>query len=177
MYEDAQKLYEGDEKAISDVTDKEKLAWLGEGGLVPEVNSGIQTMSDKIADKGGFVPTCKEAFGDLGTATKEYEGDLNDLAIAAGIDLPGIKEGLDPIATALSGLIESNDDLLARMGLELDAIAKLKLALEGLLKVYGDVFDMAKDAAEAANEYLQTQQLIAAQEAAAAAAQKAKEDA
>ena len=177
MYEDAQKLYEGDEKAISDVTDKEKLAWLGEGGLVPEVNSGIQTMSDKIAGEGGFAPTCKEAFGDLGTATKEYEGDLNDLAAAAGLNLSSVKEGLDPIAVELSGLIESNDALLDRMGLELEAIFNLKTALEELLGIYSKVMEEANKATEAANEYLQTQQLIAAQAAAEAERLKAIKDA
>jgi len=38
-------------------------------------------MTDKIAGEGGFIPSCEEAFHKAEEATKQYESEINAMAI------------------------------------------------------------------------------------------------
>jgi hypothetical protein len=55
--------------------------------LVPEWDSGIQIMMNKIVEEGGFIPSTQDAFEKLHQATRDYEEELEQMAEIAGISL------------------------------------------------------------------------------------------
>ena len=120
------------------------------GSIVPQWETAVQAMADKIIGEGGFFPVCSEAFTKLDEATQEYETGLTTLQEAAGQSAEAIKNGLDPVIEKTQQLVKDNDELIETYNKELEAIRGVINELEILKAKYGEAFDAANKAAEAA---------------------------
>ena len=118
--------------------------------IVPQWETAVQAMADKIIGEGGFFPTCAEAFTRLDEATQEYETGLATLQEVAGQSAKAIKNGLDPVIEKTQQLVKDNDMLIDTYNKELEAIRGVINELEILKAKYGEAFDAANKAAEAA---------------------------
>ena len=120
------------------------------GSVVPQWETAVQAMADKIIGEGGFFPVCSEAFTKLDEATQEYETGLATLQEVAGQSAEAIKNGLDPVIEKTQQLVKDNDMLIDTYNKELEAIRGVINELEILKAKYGEAFDAANKAAEAA---------------------------
>ena len=118
--------------------------------IVPQWETAVQAMADKIIGEGGFFPVCSEAFTRLDEATQEYETGLATLQEVAGQSAEAIKNGLDPVIEKTQQLVKDNDMLIDTYNKELEAIRGVINELEILKAKYGEAFDAANKAAEAA---------------------------
>lgn len=145
------------------LTDAEKDMLIQE--IVPQWDSGVAAMSDKFAGEGGFIPTCQQAFNDLGQATDDYQGSLNDLQAAAGVDFHAIAQGYDENINQAQGLLEKNDDLISQYQGEVDAIKGVIDELDDLIAKYKEAQKAAEAAVDAAHKLLQDESKKAAKAA------------
>ena len=126
--------------------------------MIPQWNSGVQQMTDKIAGEGGFVPTCKDAFEELDKATEDYMTGLEELQKNADVSFEDVKNGINDVVVETEKLLENNDELIEKYGKEIEAIQSVIDELEGLIKKYEDAKKAAEDATKAAYEYWQQEQ-------------------
>ena len=131
---------------------------------IPYWTSGVQEMADVFAGEGGFGPTCKDAMDDLRDATEEYEEDLDDLEDVAEETFAAIKKGNDASITATQDLIKSNEGLIESYDDMLVAIANEIALLKEQIRLY-EQLAQAKAIALGAHEYLEGQNVTAAQQA------------
>lgn len=134
--------------------------------MIPQWDSAVQHMTDTFAGndegEGGFLPTCKDAFEQLDTATKQYETDLGELEKSAGTNFENIKNGIDEDITKTQELIVNNDDLIRSYQDQLQAIGEVIKQLQDLIIQYNAARDAAIEATEAAYAYWKAQQQAAA---------------
>ena len=71
-----------EEESFKELSQAEKDIMLEE--MIPQWNSGVQSMTDAFAGEGGFIPTCKDALEELDSATQDYENSLNELQKQGG---------------------------------------------------------------------------------------------
>ena len=162
-FQDMEQLYSNDVEKYQNMSDDEKDILMNQ--LVPEWESGIQMMTAKFTDQGGFIPSCEEAFKDIHTATVDYEKELDELEKTAGTDFDSLKSGIDDTADSFSDLIDKNDELIDQMQTELDEIKDLVTAANELSKEYQNVYKQAKKATEAIYNFMQAERDRARQEA------------
>ena len=130
--------------------------------LIPQWDSGVQTMTDKFAGEGGFIPTCQDSLIELDEATKDYEGSLEDLEDTAGISFDEIEDGLDTNIDLTYEFIDANDELINKYDEQIGAIQNVQDELDYLISKYDSAKQAAEAATEAAYKYWQIQQELAA---------------
>lgn len=130
--------------------------------LIPQWDSGVQTMTDKFAGEGGFIPTCQDSLIELDEATKDYEGSLEDLEDTAGISFDEIEDGLDTNIDLTYEFIDANDELINKYDEQIGAIQNVQDELDYLISKYDSAKQAAEAATEAAYKYWQVQQELAA---------------
>ena len=172
-------LQDGKEKFLN-MTTEQMLAWLGDEGLVPSINSGIQEMINKfVSDPESFSNLVKGAIGDIINKNTDYENKLQELQDAAGINLTEIKNGYGAIAVAIGGedgqggLIKNNDDLIDKMDDEYDKMEELRGKGQELRGKYKEITDQAILAVEQFQQMWAEQQKQAIQATAGAVNQVA----
>ena len=121
--------------------------------MIPQWNSGIQQMADKITGEGGFLPTCKDAFEELDQATEDYMAGIEELQKQADVNFEDIKNGVDEAITATEELLADNNELIDSYGKELEAIKGVLEQLDDLITKYQEASDAAKQATEDAKNY------------------------
>ena len=126
--------------------------------MVPQWNSGVQQMIDKIAGEGGFAGVCKDAFEELDKATEDYMAGLEELQKSADVSFEEVKEGIDEVIVDTETLLENNDELIDSYGKELEAIQSVIDQLDDLIAKYDDARIAAEEATRAAYEYWQQEQ-------------------
>ena len=126
--------------------------------VIPQWNSGVQQMTDKIAGEGGFIPTCKNAFEELDKATEDYVTGLEELQKNADVSFEKVKEGIDEVIVDTEKLLEDNNALIDNYNKELEAIQGVIDQLDGLIAKYKEAEAAAKAATEEAYKYWQQEQ-------------------
>ena len=126
--------------------------------MVPQWNSGVQQMIDKIAGEGGFAGICKDAFEELDKATEDYMAGLEELQKNADVSFEEVKEGIDEVIVDTETLLENNDELIDSYNKELEAIQSVIDQLDDLISKYDDARIAAEEATRAAYEYWQQEQ-------------------
>ena len=121
--------------------------------MIPQWNSGIQQMADKITGEGGFLPTCKDAFEELDQATEDYMVGIEELQKQADVNFEDIKNGVDEAITATEELLADNNELIDSYGKEIEAIKGVLEQLDDLITKYQKASDAAKQATEDAKNY------------------------
>lgn len=149
-------LYNINIEQFKNMTDEQKNILMS--SMIPQWNSGVQQMTDKIAGEGGFVPTCKDAFKELDKATEDYMAGLEELQKNADVSFEDVKNGINDIIVETEKLLENNDELIDKYGKEIEAIQSVIDELEGLIKKYEDAKQAAEEATQAAYKYWQQEQ-------------------
>ncbi len=156
-------IYDSNIAAFENMTDEQKNILMG--SMVPQWNSAIQQMADKIAGEGGFEEVCKEAFEKIEEATQDYADSLDDLEESAGVNFDNIQDGLNDTITSTDDLLESNQDLIATY----EDLNKQMAEMVALAKANADArqeeVQAYKDLTEAAYNYWLEQQRQAAADA------------
>ena len=122
--------------------------------LIPQWDSGVQAMTDKITGQGGFIPSCQQAFDELDNNTKDYEESLKELQNQAGISFNNIENGVDVDIIKTEGLIEENKDLINTYDEEWRALENIIQQVQRLTETYRTAKNEAVAAAKAANDYV-----------------------
>ena len=143
---------------------------LGENGLVPTWDSGVQQMMEKFAGEGGLLPTCSAAFGELSALTTQYDADLALLEANAGYSLGNIAGYTEEVITQMESVLTDNDELIAKYEEELRQLGELRSEVSSLMSGY-DALTAA--ATQAANAILNTRKVEADVEAEKAAQEAA----
>lgn len=123
--------------------------------MIPQWNSGVQQMADKIAGEGGFTGVCKDAFEELDQATKDYMAGLEELQKNADVSFEEVKNGIDEVIADTEELLKDNTELIDSYGKEIEAIKGVIEELEDLIDKYEEAEAAAKRAAEEAYKYKQ----------------------
>ena len=121
--------------------------------MIPQWNSGVQQMADKITGEGGFLPTCKDAFEELDQATNDYMTGIEELQKQANVNFEDIKNGIDESITATEELLADNNELIDSYEAEIEAIKGVLDQLDGLITKYEEASEAAKKATEDAKNY------------------------
>ena len=149
-------LYNINIEQFKNMTDEQKDILMS--SMIPQWDSGVQQMTDKIAGEGGFIPTCKDAFEELDQATEDYMTGLEELQKNADVSFEDVKNGINDVVVETEKLLTNNDELIEKYGKEIGAIQSVIGELENLIKKYGDAKKAAEDATKAAYEYWQQEQ-------------------
>ena len=112
--------------------------------MLPQWNSTLQGMADKIVEKGGFIPTCKTAFEEITAATKTYEEALKQIETTGGKSFTDLKDGIDKTITSTQSLLTENEKLITSYKDQLAAVQAVIDKMQGLI----DKYAAAKKAAE-----------------------------
>ena len=126
--------------------------------MIPQWNSGIQQMADKIAGEGGFTGVCKNAFEELDQATEDYMTGLEELQKNANVSFEDVKNGIDNVVIETEKLLDNNSELINQYSDEIDAIRSVINELDDLITKYKDAEAAAKAASEEAYKYWQEEQ-------------------
>lgn len=119
--------------------------------MVPNWDSSVQGMIDKIAAEGGLEPTCKAAFEEIDTAVQDFTKSLEDIEDAAGISFDAIADGQDATLDKNKDLIQDNKEIIDQAKEQLKEYQNLRAEVDKLAKSYDGVRDAAVRAAEAAH--------------------------
>ena len=149
-------LYNINIEQFKNMTDEQKDILIS--SMIPQWDSGVQQMTDKIAGEGGFIPTCKDAFEELDKATEDYMTGLEELQKNADVSFAKVKEGIDEVIVDTEKLLEDNNELIDNYNKELEAIQGVIDQLDGLIAKYKEAEEAAKAATEEAYKYWQQEQ-------------------
>ena len=144
-------LYNINIKQFKNMTDEQKDILMS--SMIPQWNSGVQQMTDKIAGEGGFLPTCKDAFEEIDKATEDYMTGIEELQKQANVNFEDIKNGIDETITATEELLADNNELISSYEAEIEAIKGVLDQLDDLITKYKEASDAAKKATEDAKNY------------------------
>lgn len=144
-------LYNINIESFKNMTDEQQDTLMN--SMVPQWNTGVQQMIDKIAAEGGFLPTCKDAFEELDQATEDYMTGIEELQKQADVNFDDIKNGIDEAITATEDLLADNNELIDSYGKEIEAIKGVLEQLDGLIAKYEEASNAAKKATEDAKNY------------------------
>lgn len=163
-FTDLSALYNTDVSNFQLMSDTEKEVLMNQ--IIPNWNSGIQMMIDKMAGEGGFGPTCKDAFYQLDEATKEYNDSLGLIEETAGTSFEAMANGYNENLDLAGQLADAQQENINRTIEEKDAIGELKIEVEALKTEYDNVYESAKKALEAAQALREAEKKAAAEAAA-----------
>ena len=121
--------------------------------MIPQWNSGIQQMIDRIAGEGGFAEVCKDAFEELDKVTEDYTSSLEELQKQADVDFEAVKNGIDETIIATEELLADNTQLIESYNAEVEAIRDVLEQLDSLITKYEEASNAAKKATEDAKNY------------------------
>lgn len=144
-------LYNINIEQFKNMTDEQKDILMST--MIPQWNSGVQQMTDKIAGEGGFLPTCKDAFEEIDKATKDYMTGIEELQKQANVNFEDIKNGIDETITSTEELLKDNKELISSYEAEIEAIKGVLDQLDDLITKYKEASDAAKKATEDAKNY------------------------
>ena len=144
-------LYNINIEGFKNMTDEQKDILMN--SMIPQWNSGVQQMADKITGEGGFLPTCKDAFEELDQATNDYMTGIEELQKQANVNFEDIKNGIDESITATEELLADNNELIDSYEAEIEAIKGVLDQLDGLITKYEAASEAAKKATEDAKNY------------------------
>ena len=149
-------LYNINIEQFKNMTDEQKDILMS--SMIPQWDSGVQQMTDKIAGEGGFIPTCKDAFEELDQATEDYMTGLEELQKNADVSFEDVKKGINKVVVETEELLKDNGELIGTYEKELLAIKGVIDELDILIKKYQDAELAAKAATEEAYKYWQQEQ-------------------
>lgn len=138
-----------EESALSEMKELNLDYILGENGLVPTWDSGVQQMMESFTGEGGLLPACSEAFGELSNLTAQYDADLALLEQNAGYSLGNIAGYTETVATQMKTVLADNEDLIAKYETELTLLGQLRGEVSGLMSDYTALITEANAAADA----------------------------
>ena len=144
-------LYNINIEGFKNMTDEQKDILMN--SMIPQWNSGVQQMADKITGEGGFLPTCKDAFEELDQATNDYMIGIEELQKQANVNFEDIKNGIDESITATEELLADNNELIDSYKAEIEAIRGVLDQLDDLIIKYEAASEAAKKATEDAKNY------------------------
>ena len=144
-------LYNINIESFKDMTDEQQDVLMN--SMIPQWNTGVQQMIDKIVAEGGFLPTCKGAFEELDQATEDYMAGIEELQNQADVSFDDIKNGIDEAITATEDLLADNNELIDSYDKEIAAIKGVLEQLDGLIAKYEAASNAAKKATEDAKNY------------------------
>lgn len=144
-------LYNINIEGFKNMTDEQKDILMN--SMIPQWNSGVQQMADKITGEGGFLPTCKDAFEELDQATNDYMIGIEELQKQANVNFEDIKNGIDESITATEELLADNNELIDSYEAEIEAIKGVLDQLDSLITKYEEASEAAKKATEDAKNY------------------------
>lgn len=156
-------LYDEDYAKFATLADAEKEILMTD--MIPQWESGIQSMVDVFAGEGGFEQVCEEALQQIAQVTQQYEQDLVNLQNTAGVSFGELSEGLDPIVDKTRTLVNDNNALITAFNNELAAISDLLGGLDLLAQKYDSVRDATEKATKAAYDLWAEQKRQAEEEA------------
>ena len=131
--------------------------------LVPQWDTSVQQMTNKIVGEGGLIPSCQQAFDQLDQNTKNYETSLQRLQSQADISFKNIKEGIDTNISRTEVLIEDNGNLIKKYEEEWNALDSIIQQVQKLTQTYTVARTEAIAAAKAANILIEQENKKAAQ--------------
>ena len=121
--------------------------------MVPQWNSGVQSMVNTIIGENGFQNVCNNAFAELEEATAQFAQDLKEIEQNAGQTFEEIAEGGNSAYEAVQDLVEENAALIESCTTEVEAIKGVITELDNLIAKYEAVVAAAKDAATKGYDY------------------------
>ena len=124
--------------------------------ISPIFRDTINEMIERIAGSGGFSDMVSQAIKELSELFIDFEDELHQIELAAGISFESIIDGIDNTIDGMKALIEDNDELLEQYKQELELIAELIDELHDLEEAYRQVYEAAMAAVDAALELRQT---------------------
>lgn len=145
--------YANNAEAFKNMTDEEKMAWMGEEGLIPGMLTSVQELVKQLADpETGFGYISGTVMQEIISVTEEYKQELADLEAAAGVNFKNIKNGIDPVIGAMNELIDKDKEELSEMEKQLEKTKEIKEEVDKLYKSYEDVKNKAVEAATKVKE-------------------------
>ena len=145
--------YANNAEAFKNMTDEEKMAWMGEEGLIPGMLTSVQELVKQLADpETGFGYISGTVMQEIISVTEEYKQELADLEAAAGVNFKNIKNGIDHVIVAMRELIDKDKEELGEMEKQLEKTKEIKEEVDKLYKSYEDVKNKAVEAATKAKE-------------------------
>lgn len=150
--------YDENAGAFKGMTDAEKLAIIGEEGLVPTWNSGVQSMVDTIVGEGGFLYVVDDFFIRLKNAANDFLLELQDIEDES-------KAAVEETEEYYKELTKKNQEAIDAAKDEANAIHNVRTEVQKLISDYGAAKAAAVEASEAAWGYWKDQQEIAKQKA------------
>ena len=145
--------YANNAEAFKNMTDEEKMAWMGEEGLIPGMLTSVQELVKQLADpETGFSYISGTVMQEVISVTEEYKQELADLEAAAGVNFKNIKNGIDPVIHVMDELIDKDKEELGEMEKQLKKTKEIKEEVDKLYKSYEDVKNKAVEAATKVKE-------------------------
>lgn len=145
--------YANNAEAFKNMTDEEKMVWMGEEGLIPSMLTSVQELVKQLADpETGFGYISGTVMQEIISVTEEYKQELADLEAAAGVNFKNIKNGIDPVIGAMNELIDKDKEELNEMKKQLKKTKEIKEEVDKLYKSYENVKNKAVEAATKAKE-------------------------
>lgn len=144
-------LYNINIEGFKNMTDEQKDILMN--SMIPQWNSGVQQMADKITGEGGFLPICRDAFEELDQATNDYMTGIEELQKQANVNFEDIKNGIDESITTTEELLADNNELIDSYKAEIEAIRGVLDQLDDLIIKYEAASEAAKKATEDAKNY------------------------
>lgn len=146
-FQELAKMYDTDIDHFKNMSQAEQDLLMQE--MIPQWDTGIQTMIDKFSAEGGFGPIVAGTLNKLQEEHNKYEQDLEEMAEAAGINLDAIRGGYDTVHESVKQLIEQSegelmntwDEQLDKMSALVDSLESYDAALDGTRKAVGDLIE------------------------------------
>lgn len=126
--------------------------------IVPQWDSGVQQMIDKMVADGGFGPSVEDTFNKISALQAQYQTELKSVADAAGISLDQLKNGYDGVWEAVQGIIDQSQGIEDAMDRQLDLAKQLADQAEILRQAWLEVAAAAEAAFKANDDAQQKNQ-------------------
>lgn len=157
-FQELARMYDTDIEHFQNMSQAEQDLLMQE--MVPQWDTGIQTMIDKISADGGFGPTVSETIDQLKEKNQEYQEDLRAMADAAEIDLGRIAEGYDRSYESINQLIDQNSEVISMWNEQIDKLGEVKDTVEDLVADMTDLAAVAAAAMQNSNDAIKNAQKV-----------------
>lgn len=157
-FQELARMYDTDIEHFQNMSQAEQDLLMQE--MVPQWDTGIQTMIDKISADGGFGPTVSETIDQLKEKNQEYQEDLRAMADAAEIDLERIASGYDRSYESINQLIDQNSEVIAMWDEQIAKLGQVKDEVEQLVADMTDLAAVAAAAMQNSNDAIKNAQKV-----------------
>lgn len=125
--------------------------------MVPQWDSGVQQMADKLVGEGGFQAIYNQLIEDLKVANSEYEQDIIDLAqsVTGKDGLSSVTDAYAALEEAVKGNIsivedymDTNDEVISKNQEVMDSIQAVVDTIDKMTQAYENAANAASKAVE-----------------------------